>query len=394
MRDGWSEVAIQDVAQQVRRTVSVEAGGRYPLLGVRWYGNGPFLREIGVGGRIKATKLYKVKAGDFIYNRLFAWKGSFGVIDEALSEKFVSGEFPTFVTDHQRLLPEYLNLLMCQSSTWTQIERESTGSTATSRNRWKESRFLEWPILLPPRLVQRRILNLIGAIDEQLDATDEVARRARQSVHVANSELIDWTQSLHPLGEVAIIESKLVDPTLDEYRNMPHIGVDRIVSSEGTLLPLLSAEQDGVTSGKHLFDSRDVIYSKIRPELRKAAFPASIGLCSADAYPLRPCSELMPEYLLDVLLSDSFTQQSVARSGRTKMPKINRQELFAIEIPVPALEEQREVVDFIGMLRDVGTAAHTSHEALLELKYALLASLLSGHREIPDSYDVLLEGCS
>ena len=76
------------------------------------------------------------------------------------------------------------------------------------------------------------------------------------------------------------------------------------------------------------------------------------------------------------------------------MPKINRQELFAIEIPVPALEEQREVVDFIGMLRDVGTAAHTSHEALLELKYALLASLLSGHREIPDSYDVLLEGCS
>lgn len=394
MREGWSEVTIQDVVQQVRRTVSVEEGGRYPLLGVRWYGNGAFLREVGVGGKIKATKLFRVEVGDFIYNRLFAWKGSFSVIDEALSENFISGEFPTFVTDRQRLLPEYLNLLMCQSSTWTQIERESTGSTATSRNRWKESRFLEWLILLPPLPEQRRILDLIEAIDEQLDATDEVAHRARESVHAASNELIDWAQSLRPLGEVAIIESKLIDPTLDEYRNMPHIGVDKIVSSEGTLLPLLSAEQDGVMSGKHLFDSRDVIYSKIRPELRKAAFPASIGLCSADAYPLRPCSELMPEYLLEVLLSDPFTRQSVAKSGRTKMPKINRQELFAIEIPVPTLEEQQEVVDFIGMLRDVGITAHASHEALFKLRYELLTSLLSGHREIPNSYDALLQGCS
>ena len=391
MRDQWSTIRLGDVL-----SIDNEKLGNHAVepsvFSLSKY-DGVVLASEYFDKRIASADLegYKVlKPDEWAYSTIHIDEGSIARNRTGLTG-VLSPMYTTLTWFGKDQEPGFFELLL-RSPTMLETYRSNAQGTVNRRRSLPYQAFAQIQIDVPPLLEQRRIVDLIEVIDERLGATDEVARRARESANAARSELIDWTQSLRPLGEVAMIESKLVNPTLDEYRNLPHIGVDKIVSSEGTLLPLLSAEQDGVTSGKHLFDSRDVIYSKIRPELRKAAFPASSGLCSADAYPLRPCAELIPEYLLEVLLSDSFTQRSVAKSGLTKMPKINRRELFDIEIPVPALEKQHQVADFIGMLRDVGIAAHASQEALSEVRYALLTSLLSGHLEIPNSYDALLGG--
>ena len=144
MRDGWRETTLGEITQQTRRLHQVVVGATYRLLGVRWYGQGPFHREDGVGGEIKASRLFEARSRDLIYNRLFAWKGSFGIVGPDLDGCFVSGEFPLFRVDESQALVEFVNLVMCRPSVWASIERESTGSTATSRNRWKEERFVEW----------------------------------------------------------------------------------------------------------------------------------------------------------------------------------------------------------------------------------------------------------
>lgn len=152
------------------------------------------------------------------------------------------------------------------------------------------------------------------------------------------------------LGDICSIQARLVDPTLPEYQDMLHVGIERIESGTGRLLPLATAAEDGVTSGKYLFTAEDVIYSKIRPELRKAAFPRFSGLASADAYPLRVGEQCLPEFLHLLLLSPAFSEAAMAKSGRTKMPKINRGELFSIPVNLPPLPEQRRIVDLIGAL--------------------------------------------
>ena len=78
----------------MKRKVRVEPGQAYPLLGVRWYGKGAFLGEVVSSETTKASAFYAVPTGDFIYSRLFAWKGSFGLIPPGLSVSYVSGEFP------------------------------------------------------------------------------------------------------------------------------------------------------------------------------------------------------------------------------------------------------------------------------------------------------------
>ncbi len=148
MRDGWDHVPLEELLVQVKEPVKVERGLAYKLLGVRWYGNGPFIRETVTSETSKATRLFPVQPGDFIYNRLFAWKGSFGLISHELEGCFVSSEFPLFRARQDRLDAVFLNLIMCQPSKWAQIEIESTGSTSISRNRWKEDRFLEQVLFL------------------------------------------------------------------------------------------------------------------------------------------------------------------------------------------------------------------------------------------------------
>ena len=75
-----SKLLIGNFLKQVKRQVVLEDEKLYKLLGVKWYGQGMFLREEKFGNDIKAEKLYLVHTGDFVYNRLFAWKSSFAIV--------------------------------------------------------------------------------------------------------------------------------------------------------------------------------------------------------------------------------------------------------------------------------------------------------------------------
>ena len=171
---------------------------------------------------------------------------------------------------------------------------------------------------------------------------------------------------------------------------LPHIGTDRIESVTGRLVGVQTAAEDQVTSGKFLHESDTVIYSKIRPNLRKVAIPSWRGLCSADAYPMLPMGEGNISFLRHLLVSRPFTDAAVARSGRTKMPKINRAELMSIEVPDIEPDEQASIAADLDSMRDAADAARATADALRTLRSNLLTVLLSGEHEIPSSYDALL----
>jgi hypothetical protein len=246
------------------------------------------------------------------------------------------------------------------------------------------------PILLPPLAEQRRIVDLIAAVDAAIEAAEREREGLETGIKAASREMIDAVDAVLELGDVAAIVSNLVDPRTPTLKHLPHVGIEQIEKFKGTLGPLHSAAADAVTSGKFLFQPGEVVYSKIRPELRKAFLSDFTGLCSADAYPLRCTDRVTPEYLFEVLLSDSFTAKAVGKSGRTKMPKINRNELFSIAVPVPTFDEQARVAGLIGSLRLVAARSSELVEALTSLRSALLADLLSSDHEIPASYDELL----
>lgn len=83
---GLQAVRLGELLRQRTEKVRLRAEGEYERLGVRWYAEGVFRKEKATGSEIKGTNLYQPQAGDFIYNRLLAWKGSFAVVPDEMAQ--------------------------------------------------------------------------------------------------------------------------------------------------------------------------------------------------------------------------------------------------------------------------------------------------------------------
>lgn len=181
---------------------------------------------------------------------------------------------------------------------------------------------------------------------------------------------------------VTIVEGQ-VDPEDDEFSVWPLIAPNHVESGTGRLLALESAADQGAVSGKYQCRPDDVIYSKIRPALRKATLAPKACLCSADMYPMRVVRErLTPEYLLHYLLTDAFSVWAVLESNRVAMPKINRESFIELRMPVPPLDQQRTIVEHIARettrLDAVRAATERTIALLKERRTALIAAAVTG----------------
>ncbi|MHB8834498.1 MAG: restriction endonuclease subunit S [Candidatus Methylomirabilia bacterium] len=184
---------------------------------------------------------------------------------------------------------------------------------------------------------------------------------------------------------VFIVEGQ-VDPEVEPYVSMPLIAPNHVESGTGRLLSQETAADQGAISGKYLCRRDDVIYSKIRPALRKATIAVEECLCSADMYPLRARAGIQPEFLLLFLLSEPFSTWAVLESNRVAMPKINREALSEIRIPVPPSEEQRQIVahtkDATARLDAMRSATERTIVLLKERRAALIAAAVTGQIDV------------
>jgi type I restriction enzyme S subunit len=182
MRKPWPLVPLGELLATVSRPEAVETEKTYRILGAHWYAEGLYIKDVRTGAGIQAKSLYRVEEGDFAYNRLFAWKGSFALATKENHGCYVSNELPCFAVNRSRLDGRFLWRYFSRRSVWDEALSESTGGTPTSRNRLKEHKFLAFKIPLPPLDEQRRIVARI----EKLKAKIEEARALRELVLTCN----------------------------------------------------------------------------------------------------------------------------------------------------------------------------------------------------------------
>lgn len=161
---GWPMVRLGEVLEPVTRPEKVELQTVYRLLGARWYAKGLYIKDEKPGSEIRANTVYRVEAGDFVYNRLFAWMGSFALADDTVHGCHVSNEFPCFRVKADRLDGRYLSLYFQQRESWSEALGLSSGGTPTSRNRLKEAKLLGMSVPLPSLAEQRRIVARVDAV--------------------------------------------------------------------------------------------------------------------------------------------------------------------------------------------------------------------------------------
>jgi type I restriction enzyme S subunit len=183
----WPNVPLGEVLVPVVREHTVDPGAEYSLLGIRLDGQGPFHRETVLGAHTSASRLYQVKTGDFIYSRLFAWRGAFGLIEPDLDGHFVSNEFPTFAPKDVRIDLRYLRYWFRLPHVLRRVEADCSGSTPLTRNRYKEQFFFSLQIALPPLDEQRRIVARIEELAAKIGEASRLRRECADEVHAITS---------------------------------------------------------------------------------------------------------------------------------------------------------------------------------------------------------------
>ena len=100
-------------------------------------------------------------------------------------------------------------------------------------------------------------------------------------------------------------------------------------------------------------------------------------------YPINCRDDLKPIFLFHYLLSDEFTNYAISVSGRTGMPKINRDDLNLAKIKIPPIAEQIKISSILNSLDNKIRSTRKRIEKLLSIKRSITQDLLTGKVRVP-----------
>lgn len=147
-----------------------------------------------------------------------------------------------------------------------------------------------------------------------------------------------------------------------------YVGLENIDGS-GNFIDVKGVDAGELASSKFLFTKKQVLFGKLRPYLKKIARPDFDGICSTDILPLLPSKEIDRDYLFHTLRRQSFVDDVSSLSSGANLPRISPKVLSEMQIPLPALEEQRRiatVLDKADALRAQRRAAIAKFDDLLQ----------------------------
>lgn len=380
----WEPIRLGEVLTPVSRTERVDQTKDYPLLGVRLEGGGAFHRETKLGSQISAKSLRQVNNGDFIYSRLFAWRGAFGVIGRDLHGGYVSNEFPTFRPVNGKIDVEFLRLWFRLPAVIRKVEADCSGSTPQTRNRFKEPFFLAMKIPLPPLPEQRR---MVAHIEELVTRIEEARGLRRQAVEEAESLVAASRASVfeEALGAETTRLDNVAYLNRGKFSHRPRNDPRFFGGSHPWIqIPEIEASNKYIRDYKQTLNDAGLAISRKFPKgtllISIAATIGAVGILDFDCcvpdsvVAATPKSSIDGEYLYHYLGYLRSHLEQVAPQSAQK--NINLKILSVLPIPDLPIFEQRRIVTYLnGLQAKMSSLKLMQAETTAELD-ALLPSVL------------------
>ena len=354
MPDHWQSTTLAEVAKiKQGETIAVKtlAGGPHPVYGangiVGWHHLGNTLEEtVALGCRGSCGTVHIAPVDSFLSNNVMGLR--------AVDGKTTVGFLAVMLE-----VADLRNQGVISGAVQEQITRRSLSLLT---------------VMLPPMPEQRRIVDLVGSIDNYIDALQgqiDATRTARQGVL---SELLsnpgdDWEATT--LGDVAVFEyGKALREADRDGRGFPVLGSAGEIGRHSVPLvpngPVIIVGRKGTGSAGSVHWSEEPCF------------------VIDTAYWVRIIAEhLSPEFAYLAISSLNLTLLSV----NTGVPGLNRDRAYSQFLRLPPLSEQQRIVGLIGSFDEQIAALETQIDAARGTRSGVLSELLSGDRLLDESYD-------
>jgi type I restriction enzyme S subunit len=331
---------------------------------------------------------FVIRSGDVIYNKLFAWKGTFGLVPPQLDGMFVSDKFPTYLLDSTQVNENWLRWYFHHPAVWEQARSMSTGSAALSKLTLNPPKFLLLTMPVPPLDEQRRIVARIEELAAQIHEARELRKLALEQAEALSVSLLlallPRDIEMRRLGDL-VATGKTISygvlvpgPHLED--GVPFVRIQDLDLRNPPALPNKRIARDIEAQYKRTrLRGGEILIGVVGSIGKLGVAPASW----AGANIARAVCRIVPSDAIDrdylvLVLSSRTSQDYFRQTTRTlAQPTLNVAQLSHLPIPLPPLYEQRRIVAELGGLQaQVDAMKHLQSDTAAELD-ALLPSVLS-----------------
>ena len=180
-----------------------------------------------------------------------------------------------------------------------------------------------------------------------------------------------------------------------------YLGLEHLAT--GRLLPISAGSASDVTSHKTAYEAGDVLVSKLRPYLDKAALAVKPGVCTTELLPLRAKEGIDPRFLACVVHRPDFVEHAMTGVTGAQHPRTSWGHLSRFALPLIATEQQAAVADLLWRIHDLLVTVEATRVAATHLKDAAAIEVFARglRREalvesaigpVPKSWDIVALG--
>lgn len=378
----WNVYLFRDILERVEVPVNVESNKEYVQIGIRSHGKGLFYKEPVLGKALGNKQVFWIQPNCFILNVVFAWEQAITKTTENEIGMIGSHRFPMYRPKNDLVDIDYLIYYFLTKRGTDILEAASPGGAGRNRTLGQE-RFLKSKITLPPLSEQQKIAAILSTQDKVIELKEKLLAQKQQQKKYLMQQLLTGKKRL---------------PGFDRkwnYVKANEIFKSIVDKSHGGKLEVLSSTQDKGIVPRSQVDI-DIKYNENSLSTYKKvcegdfvislrSFQGGIeysnyaGIVSPAYTVLRAIVKIDAGYYKQFFKSSNYIKRlNVAVYGIRDGKQISYDDFGQIKIPVPPIEEQREVAKVLSTADHEIDLLQNSIEAEKQKKKALMQLLLTG----------------
>jgi type I restriction enzyme S subunit len=378
----WNVYLFRDILERVEVPVNVESNKEYVQIGIRSHGKGLFYKEPVLGKALGNKQVFWIQPNCFILNVVFAWEQAITKTTENEIGMIGSHRFPMYRPKNDLVDIDYLIYYFLTKRGTDILEAASPGGAGRNRTLGQE-RFLKSKITLPPLSEQQKIAAILSTQDKVIELKEKLLAQKQQQKKYLMQQLLTGKKRL---------------PGFDRkwnYVKANEIFKSIVDKSHGGKLEVLSSTQDKGIVPRSQVDI-DIKYNENSLSTYKKvcegdfvislrSFQGGIeysnyaGIVSPAYTVLRAIVKIDAGYYKQFFKSSNYIKRlNVAVYGIRDGKQISYDDFGQIKIPVPPIEEQREVAKVLSTADHEIDLLQKSIEAEKQKKKALMQLLLTG----------------
>jgi type I restriction enzyme, S subunit len=391
----WPRVRLGAFLRRADRFEPKQPLTEYQFAGTYSFARGIFVGERKLGSTFGLNKLQRIRSGDFVYCKIMAWEGAFGVAPPETEGCVMSGAFVLYEIDRNLADPRFLDWYFKLPSVWHSIGSQSTGTNVRRRS-LDPMDFESSTMLLPPLDEQRRIVSRVEEMASRVDDAVQMRRRTLEEI-----DQVMLAEGFRIWPEVGLENAKTLDdvttflsrgrhsaqgPSGHYLVKTQHVQQGRYIRTKMTL----AAHEVARVKPEAIVKPRDILIAcSAAGCLGRVAFydgpEESVSTDTHVAIARANPQIISPEYLYRYLKGAQGQYQLRSREKGDwrrekisfRLTELNVADMRRVPVPVPTMSEQHRIVNHLDSVENkVDALKKLQSETAAELD-ALMPSILS-----------------